>query len=342
MDLVGELEDKDGFSLFTKLMKRRINGAILSIKNLNEKEIKVIDKVSFIEKKLIFDCPYCGNTRLSNQGQVIFNCDCGKVVNIANVDTEERFYLTSEYFNYFKKELIDTKDIDDKRITILFGEKDINIVNHNNTIYLHFTPFQEQDVFGYFLCLDDVYLDHFLINWNSLDKYLLNRNKIVSDLISWRKENIEKQINWSKIDDTKFQELCYETIAKEKLFDKLESGGKGADQGKDMFGYAYTKSPIGRPEEVKTLIQCKFTLGDASFNSHDINEYVIKAKRHNCNYMLFITNGNISGDAETEIHSNAYRSETFRDVNTWNNHKLLILLEKYPHIRLKYFYSREL
>jgi len=341
MTLIDELENNDAFSLFTELIKKRISGAIVSKEKLNEKEIASLEKVHFVEKKLIFDCPSCGNTRLAKQDQLLFKCDCGKEIKIQDVDTEQRYYITEETYEIFKSELISTKDINDNRIKIIFGEKKFGILNHDNSIYIHITPYHNNEI-AIFSPLDAIYLDHFVIEWNFVIEFIHNKQKIVNDILAFIDENINQQIDWKKIDDIEFQKLIYEIVDAEKMFDKLMSGGTGADQGKDLIGYTYVQHPVGRPEEVITLIQCKHTKTNASFNSEEILKYVTKAKRHHCTHLLFITNGNLTGDAATEIHSKeAYKDGTFRDVDFWDEHKLFLLLKKHQIIRLKYFYNKK-
>jgi hypothetical protein len=334
-----ELDNKFNFSLFTKLLKRKINGALLSDEYLEREEKEIIDSLSFVDKKQIFNCPVCKKTSLAEFDQKNFKCDCEKILNLDEIDKETRYSINDYFYKKFLETIEKQITINDNKILCNFGEKNPICSQHNNYIILHITPFQKEMNTGDFICLDNAYLDHFLLNWNSLHRFLFDPDKIVNEMISWRLESIGRQINWSKINETIFQELCYELVEKEQLFNKLEQGGKGPDQGKDMFGYSFTKSAIGRPEEVKTLIQCKFTINNVTFSSADISQYVVKAKRHNCNYMLFITNGDLSGDARTEIHSNAYRTEIFRDIDVWNDQKLFILLKKHPSIRIKYFYS---
>ena len=223
-------------------------------------------------------------------------------------------------------------------IRCVFGEKKIDTSQHDASISLHITPFQNEALNSDFLCIDKAYLDHYLVNWDSVLSFIKQNEELIISILKYRNNTINNQIDWKRINDKDFQDLVYEIIDEEKMFDKLVSGGTGADQGKDLFGYTYTVRPVGKPEEVKTLIQCKYTEQNASFNSGDILKYVTKAKRHNCNYLLFVTNGNLTGDTVTEIHSQPYMDKTFRDVDFWDNHKMLLLLENHPNIRLKYFY----
>lgn len=335
-----ELNDKSNFSLFTKLSKCKINGALLSDEYLENDEKEIIDVIPFIEKKIIFGCPKCKKRCLAEIDQTNFLCDCEKIINLNEIDKDIRYVLKDDYFSKIKENIEQSISFKNIVFQCIFGEKSPSNFLHENKIFLHITPFQDEKLVDGFDCIDKAYLDHYSINWNNLVTFLNDKSEFYNKILSWRKENIQKQINWSLINDKEFQDLCYEIIKLEKMFDKLVIGGTGADQGKDMFGYNYSKSAVGRPEEVVTLIQCKFTEKNASFNSDDIFKYVKKALRHNCNYMLFITNGHLTGDASTEIHSNAYQTEKFRDVNFWDNKKIIDYLETYPRLRIKYFYSR--
>ncbi len=338
MEFIKELENDNSFSLFTKLIQRKISGATISNEYLTKDEIKIMENISYAIKKITFDCPCCHNPKLADVNQSVFNCDCGASVNIGEQETEPRYFLSEESYQYFKGEAAQSLNINNKDIKCVFGEKEIDTSQHDTTISLHITPFQNESLISEFSCLDKAYLDHYLINWDSLLSFIKQKEEMVTSILKYRNDRIINQIDWKRIDYKDFQDLVYEIIDDEKMFSKLVPGGTGADQGKDLFGYTFTARPVGKPEEVNTLIQCKYTERNASFNSDDILKYVTKAKRHNCNYLLFVTNGNLTGDTVTEIHSQPYTDKTFRDVDFWDNHKLLLLLEKHPNIRLKYFY----
>jgi len=225
---------------------------------------------------------------------------------------------------------------------ICFGEKIKTNFQHDGQIVIHVTPF---DIWGknntIIKTLDKAYVDHFLISWDLFNKIIVyeERKKIFESILRLRNETIEKQIDWKKINEWVFEIIARELLEKEKIFSKIVPGGKGPDQGKDGFGYYTMKMPSGKDIPVKTLIQCKYTLNTKSFSFSDIQGYVSRAKHHNCNYLLFITNGELSGDAISTIESGAFKEKDFYDVDFYDATKLMDLLEKFDDVRIKYFFT---
>jgi hypothetical protein len=228
-------------------------------------------------------------------------------------------------------------------IKYIFGEDIPNTSKHDLSVYLHISPLIET-IDNNFKCLDGAYVDHFLINWNIFPNVLRDEqmDALLGDLLRWRQESIEKQIDWGTINEWDFQNLVIELLQSENNFSKILPGGKGPDQGKDVFGYTASHLPTGKPIDIKTLIQCKYTATRQTFSADIILKYVTKAKRHGCNFLLFVTNSHLSGDAVTEIHSGAYHDKDFFDVDFWDEQTLFTLLEKHHHIRIKYFYRNNL
>jgi hypothetical protein len=341
MDYIKELETLETFSLFTKLIQKKINSSLLSDEHLNSNEKTIIEKVSFIDKKILFECPKCGKICLANKDQKTFNCDCETIIQIDDeLEKEIRYTINKDAYHQLKTTINQESEIDGNKIICQFNERQLDYSCHNDAIYIHCTPFPPDKIFGTFNCLNNAYLDHFIINWNSIIDFLKNRNCIIQDILQYRKENIDKQINWSKIDEWKFQNLVYELIDKENMFDSIIPGGKGPDQEKDGFGYK-TIIVLSKPEKVEALIQCKYTSTNATFNKDDIRKYKDAAIEHGSNYLLFVTNGYLSGATVTSINKGAFIDEKFRGIDFWDNHKLIILLERHPEIRLKYFFNRK-
>lgn len=333
------LQKEPYFNLFTKLLKRKIQGGMLSGEYLDEKERLAIDEVGFVECKVIFDCPYCHETCHIDSKTQEFECDCGNLVNIRNIKTEIRCVLSKKVHNSLQTIFSQKWDYDTKTIRCIFCEKEPITSQHDSTIYLHVSPFLNNQN-NKFRCIDNAYVDHFRINWKIFPDILddLKRDALLKDILQWRKETILKQIDWTKINEWDFQNLTIELLESEHKFSKIIPGGKGQDQGKDAIGYSTIDLPTGKPMEVTTLIQCKYTEKEQTFSTDDIQKYVTKSKRHGCNTLLFVTNGSLSGDAVTEINSGAYNDKDFFDVDFWAKQKLFNLLEKYPIIRIKYFY----
>ncbi|MEA1908191.1 MAG: restriction endonuclease [Euryarchaeota archaeon] len=338
-----ELRNESSFRIFTKLFIKKIEGGMLSQEYLNEEEKHALDTVGFAEQRVVFDCPNCRETRHTDSGALEFGCDCGEIINLRNDDYGKRYVLSESAYDAIREMLSQECGRDDTTIKYIFGEDITNTSKHDSNVYLHISPLiRTMDT--NFQCLDDAYVDHFLINWNIFPNILRDEqtDAFLSDILRWRQESIEKQIDWGKIDEWEFQNLIIEILQSEDKFSKIIPGGRGPDQGKDALGYSALQLPTGKTINSKTLIQCKYTGVGQTFSADDIQRYVMKAKRHECNFLLFITNSYLSGDTVTEIHSEAYYDKDFLDVDFWDEQEIFNLLEKYPHIRIKYFYRNSL
>ena len=338
-----ELGDESSFKLFTKLIIKKINGGMLSQEYLDEEEIQVLDTVGFAEHKIVFDCPRCQDTWHTDSCALEFECDCGKIINLRNNEYGKRYIISDSVYDAIRAMLSQERKHGDILIKYIFGEAILSTSKHDSSVYLHISPSIET-IANNFQCLDDAYRDHFLINWNIFPNVLRaeQMDALLSDVLRWRQESIEKQIDWGRINEWEFQNLVIELLRSENKFSKIIPGGRGPDQGKDAFGYGSLHLPTGKTKDIKTLVQCKYTATGQTFSARDILEYVTKAKRHGCNFLLFVTNSYLSGDAGTEIHSEAYYDKDFLDVDFWDEQKLFNLLEKYHHIMIKYFYRNNL
>lgn len=338
-----ELRNESSFRLFTKLLIKKIEGGMLSQEYLNEEEKQALDTVGFAEHRIVFDCPRCQDTWHTDSCALEFECDCGEIINLRNNDYGKRCALSESVYDAIRAMLSQERKHGGILIKYIFGEAILSTSKHDSSVYLHISPSIET-IANNFQCLDDAYVDHFLINWNIFPNVLRaeQMDALSSDVLRWRQESIKKQIDWRTIDEWDFQNLVIELLQSENKFSKILPGGKGPDQGKDVFGYAASHLPTGKPIDIETLIQCKYTITRRTFSARDILEYVAKAKRHKCNFLLFVTNSYLSGDAVTEMHSEAYYDKDFLDVDFWDEQKLFNLLEKYHHIRIKYFYRNNL
>ncbi|HEW92751.1 MAG TPA: hypothetical protein ENF81_09455 [Thermotogaceae bacterium] len=338
-----ELGDESSSKLFTKLIIKKINGSMLSKEYLDEEDKRAIDTVGFAEQRVVFDCPYCQETRHTDPSVLEFECDCGEVINLRNRDYGTRYVLSEIAYDAIRDLFSQECKYGDIVLKYIFGETIPNTSKHDSSVYLHISPLIET-IANNFQCLDDAYMDHFLINWNIFPNVLRaeQMDALLSDVLRWRQESIEKQTDWGTINEWEFQNLVIELLRSENKFSKIISGGRGPDQGKDAFGYVSLQLPTGKTKDIKTLVQCKYTATRQTFSAHDILEYVTKAKRHGCNFLLFVTNSDLSGDAVTEIHSGAYHDKDFLDVDFWNEQTLFTLLEKHHHTRIKYFYRNNL
>lgn len=334
-ELKREIGDTTNFWLFTKLLKAKIVGGLLSKEKLTEQEKDIIKTVGFVEQRIIFNCPHCKRRQHANIVNEEVECDCRELINIKAIPKESRYRLQEDIFNGLE----DHFSRENNGFIFIFGKKNICVSNHNSKVCLHISPFLNTD--KKFECLNDAHLDHFSISWGLFPIFLDDKLKaeLFTEISRFRDEEIEKQIDYSGIDESKFQDLVLELLRTEKKFSKIIPGGKGPDQGKDAFGYSTIMLPTGKPKEIKTLIQCKHTEKDYSFSTDDIQKYVTKSKRHKCNSLLFVTNGTLSGDTVTEINSGAYNDNVFFDVDFWDKNNLFDLLRQHHEIRIDYFYK---
>ena len=334
---ISEFTDSRKYEAFTKLFQNKIVGAILS-KNEYLKE-NIHEFKGIVDISLRFKCPKCDEFILTNE-DAIYSCDCGYCINVTSVNTERRYLLNDDFFKLITNILSQKRDHSNETFVIWFGEKKKSYLKYTGEIILHITPFPTWDNSNdEILLLDKACVTHFSLPWNFLPTLLIedDRNKLFDMILNLRKTVIKRQIDWSSIDGYVFEKLAFELLEKEETYDKLVPGGKGPDQGKDGFGYYSLKHPTGRFIQIKTLIQCKYTLTDNSFNHEKINSYVSRAKQHGCNSLLFITNGTLSGDAVTAIESSAFKEKDFDHVDFFDSTKMINLLGKHATIRSKYF-----
>ena len=334
---ISEFTDSKKYDAFTKLFQNKIVGAILSKNEYLKENIHELEGI--VDISLRFKCPKCDEIILTNEDGN-YSCDCGYHINVASVNTEKRYLLNDDFFELITNILSQKISLSNETFVICFGEKKKSYLKYTGEIILHITPFPIWENFNdEILLLDEAYVTHFLLPWNLLPTLLIEneRNKLFDRILNLRKSIVKKQIDWNLIDGWGFEKLSFELLEKEKTYDKLVPGGKGPDQGKDGYGYYSLKLPTGRFIQIKTLIQCKYTLSGISFNYEKINSYVSRAKQHGCNSLLFITNGSLSGDAVTAVESSAFKEKDFDHVDFFDSTKMINLLEKHGTIRSKYF-----
>lgn len=333
------LSKENNFIIFTELLKSKINGGLVS-KSVEDNVIYELKEIA--DKRKIFDCPKCGSSIQIGIKEITYQCDCGNLIYTETISFEKRYRLNTDFFGLLNKFFAHQFSHSNQIFSIEFREKMKTNFQHNGQIVLHITPFNVWGINTYvnIKILDTAYVDHFLLSWNLFNKIIVyeERKKIFESILRLRREIIEKQIDWGKINEWDFEKMSHELLQKENSFSKIVPGGKGPDQGKDGFGYSTIKMPSGKEIEVKTLIQCKYTSSTKSFSFGDIQGYVSRAKQHQCNSLLFITNGELSGDLISAIESDAFREKDFYDVDFYDTVKLMGLLEKHDAIRIKYFF----
>lgn len=334
------LSKENNFIFFTELLKSKIVGGIVS-KSVEENVSYELKEIA--DQRKIFDCPKCGSSIQIGIKEITYQCDCGNLINTETISFGKRYILNSDFFDTLNKFFSQEFAHSNQNFSIDFGKKMKTNFQHNGQIVLHITPF---DVWGIntdvnIKILDTAYVDHFLLSWNLFNKIIVyeGREKIFESILRLRRETIEKQIDWGKIDEWDFEKMSHELLQKDNSFSKIVPGGKGPDQGKDGFGYSTIKMPFGKEIKIKTLIQCKYTSRTKSFSFDDIQRYVSRAKQHQCNSLLFVTNGELSGDAISAIESAAFKEKDFFDVDFFNAKKLVDILEKHNDVRIKYFFT---
>lgn len=334
------LSNEPNFIFFTDLLRSKIIGGLVST-HIDEKVIAELKEI--VDERKFFDCPTCGESIHVNLMEITYQCDCGRSINKEMIPFQKRYRLKKDFFdllkNFFSQKFIHSN----QNFIIYFGEKIKTNFQHDGQIVIHVTPFEVwgKNNIAFIKNLDSAYADNFLISWELFNKTIVYEElkKIFDSILRLRIETIEKQIDWKKINEWDFEKLSLELLEDEKIFSKIVPGGKGPDQGKDGFGYYTMKMPSGKAVQVKTLVQCKYTQNSKSFSFSDIQGYVSRARQHNCSSLLFITNGELSGDAISAIESGAFKEKDFYDVDFYDANKLMDLLEKYDDVRIKYFFA---
>lgn len=334
------LSKENNFIFFTELLKSKIVGGLVS-KSVEDNVIYELKEI--VDQRKIFDCSICGSPIQIGMKEITYQCDCGNLINTETISFGKRYRLNIDFSDTLNEFFSQEFAYSNQNFSINFGKKMKTNFQHNGQIVLHITPF---DVWGIntdvnIKILDTAYVDHFLLSWNLFNKIIIHeeRDKIFESILRLRRETIEKQIDWGKIDEWDFEKMSHELLQKDNSFYKIVPGGKGPDQGKDGFGYSTIKMPSDKEIKIKTLIQYKYTTSIKSFSFGDIQGYVSRAKQHQCNSLLFITNGELSGDLISAIESDAFREKDFYDVDFFNAKKLFDLLEKHNDVRIKYFFT---
>ncbi|KKM54116.1 hypothetical protein LCGC14_1553750 [marine sediment metagenome] len=328
------LKNDKNFEFFTQLVIAKIYGGLVSVVPPESTKNSL---TNIYDERVIFECLHCNTTIISNNESQIYECDCGTILKLNEVEFEKRFIINDNYFNDLRSFFDQIFSYNEYNIKIDFGERKKRELNHNSTIYIHITPLNlwTDDL----LLLDKEYYDNIALGWKfiihllELDK----RTLLFGQLVDLREEKVKKKINWKKIDEWEFQDMCLDILEKQLKYKKIVPAGKGPDQGKDLYGYGSITLPSNKKMKITTLIQCKYTTSNKSFTDKDIIYYIEKAKEHNCNTLLFITNGDLSGNCVTYIERGSYKTSNFFDVDFYNNLILTNYLIRFDDIRLNYF-----
>jgi Zn finger protein HypA/HybF involved in hydrogenase expression len=317
-------DNKEIFDLFSKIFLKKINGATISIGSLSKKEEKLLN-FEFFEIKYYVKCKKCKcELYLTKE----YECECG---NLLTYDLKDKYN--------FNNRIDIKKEIFQEFNNILF--KEIVFKNKHFKLVDTFTELPE-DMIQIKInktnldidlnCLDTANLNKYNINWNfDRIKDFIYSNKIINYIFDDLVERYKLQISWGKIDENQFEQLCIDLIKTKNL--RVIPKGEGSDQGKDSFVYDEKRN--------KYLLQSKFKklkTKNRSFNSNDMLKYYKKSQRHNCVGFIFMTNGEISGDALTEVESSAYKD---CKVILYPNNEMFNLLFENPKIKNQYFLRKK-
>lgn len=327
-NLINEINNDEKFKVFTKIFIKSLNGAMLSTEYLDNKELGVINKSKIYLKVVSKECKNCGFDNYFNYSINGLKCDeCGSSIN--NDQSEDNRIKINDNI---LKQLIKLFNID-----LFFLKNKFKIRLHfikDTAIVIKFEPKISHDKYE-FKCLDKLNLNLFELGWNLSNFKLFYKNKEVflNKILNYIKDSKDKQIRWSKLNPTTFQDLVYDIIKEERIFKRILRGGNGPDQGKDGFGWKH-KITKGKINSVKFLIQCKFTKVNRKFSVRDINNYYQSALRHGCRGLIFATNAQLSGDTYTQLGSSAYKGVKIVSIE---GKDLFDLLMKHDNLRIKYF-----
>jgi len=327
-----EIEDVANFQLFTKLLKAKIVGGLLSEEKLTKQERDIIKNVGFVEQRIIFDCPCCGHRQHANINEEEVECDCGELINLKTISKENRYILQENILN-------DLKDLfskENNEFIFVFGEKSIHTLNRNSKVHLHISPFLNTD--KKFECLDDAHLDHFSIDWGLFPSLLDDtiREEFLSEISRFREEEIKKQIDWNKITSYEFQRMVSRLLLK-KGFHRIVPGGTGSDQGKDIIAEEIEQSSTGKKIHHRWLVQCKKHKKNVGVNEIST---IDDLSTHKCDSYLLVTTSYPSGQLVTKLQNiENDPKNNIRSCDIWDKDILFDLLKQYPEIRIDYFYK---
>lgn len=176
----------ENFEYFTKLIKKKIAGGLLS-ENLPFDFNN--DLNSLLKLFYIFDCPHCGSIVCIEEFKKKIRCDCGRELRIQDSDFEIRYDLDDFYYEEILQFFEQNYDYEDFKYRFIFGEREKLFLDHTGILYIHITF---SDIWGKeFHLLDELYLDHYSIDWlnfiylfdtdkrNLLFKFILNYREVV-------------------------------------------------------------------------------------------------------------------------------------------------------------------
>ena len=146
---------------------------------------------------------------------------------------------------------------------------------------------------------------------------------------------------WETLDDELFEQLCYDYLYAQPLFDssRLEKIGKSRsrDGGRDIVAWTNPAAPMFRPP-VKYIFQCKHIKADASLTPkhfHSISDVIEQYGAGGYGVMC-------SGYIDATLHDRVDAIAAVRniDVRKVDRFQLERFLSRRPHIVEKYFLHR--
>jgi len=137
----------------------------------------------------------------------------------------------------------------------------------------------------------------------------------------------------------RFQSLCVDLLKLEGL-KNVFAGGKGPDQGVDLFADIPFESVLGISYH-RYIIQCKFKKEKNNVSEKDVGDIISYLDLHNAKGLLFITSSYFSGTSISKMEAiNKSNSHPF-NITFWDSEELSRRIRKYPSLINTYWYTNK-
>lgn len=185
------LLNPENFLYFTKLFKKKLSGGLLSDRPPNDFNQLLAFLISV---KYCFECPFCDRFLYIDEYRKIYNCDCGKAINLNKIEFEHRYVLDNSFYSWFLDYFKMQFNYENKNFLIIIGERIRKEIKHNGKIFIHITP--ENLWNENFQVIDELYLDNFTLGWKNVI-YLFNHEKriyLFKYIISYREYKTSRRL----------------------------------------------------------------------------------------------------------------------------------------------------
>lgn len=147
------------------------------------------------------------------------------------------------------------------------------------------------------------------------------------------------KIDFGHISPEDFEFLC-EDIFRAKVFLIESRPSRGPDLGKDMIAVREFSDDMGILHKEKWLVECKhFGKSNRSVKEADIGNIEARMKVHGANCYLLISSTTVSETVKNQLKAISDDPSTNRKAIFWGKLDLIKLLENFPEIYKRYFWS---